>query len=153
MRHADSCTSVQTELAEEKRDDWRLVFTEEDDGIKSWQVREAVPQGISTRDFATSVVVEWRYAEEGPPTKEIRSQLSVFGEHLDPLELSLNSVLVHVIKGGGICEWCYYTRDYNRFMEHLNQLLADKPRFPIQIFHDRDPTWKYWRDIKECIEE
>lgn len=141
-------------MNEETRDDWTLIFTEEDDGIKAWQVRHAVPKGVSTSDFPTSVVIEWRYADEGPPTQEAREQLYAFGAHLDPLDnLTSDSVLVHVIKGGGICEWCYYTREYKRFMEHLNKLLADKPQFPIKILHDRDPTWKYWRGIKECIAE
>lgn len=141
-------------MAEEHRAGWKLVFTEEDDGLKAWQIREDIVSGFAREDFRTSVIIEWRYADEGPPDSDTREQLYAFGKHLELLDnLHGNSLLVHVIKGGGISEWCFYTKSYKKFMEELNIALSGKPRFPIEIFNDDDPSWKYWNGIRECVEE
>lgn len=136
-----------------EKSDWTLTFREEDDGLKSWQVRDEIPSGLTTTDFSRSIVIEWEYADQGPPEKSVREQLQEFGELLDRLDnFECNSILVHVIKGGGVSEWCYYAKSYEKFMLDLNDALSGQPRYPIKILHDDDPTWKYWRGIRECIE-
>jgi hypothetical protein len=37
-------------------------------------------------------------------------------------------------------------------MTDFNAALKGKPRFPIQIVHDRDPAWKYQAGIKKASE-
>ncbi|WP_265594931.1 hypothetical protein [Haloferula sp. BvORR071] len=32
-------------------------------------------------------------------------------------------------------------------MAQLNELLAGKPRFPIEIKHSHDPEWLYWHSF------
>jgi Family of unknown function (DUF695) len=133
--------------------DWTLVFTEEDDGLKSWQVRNEVPAELTTTNFSRSVIIEWPYADHGPPEKCVREQLQAFGELLYGLDnFEHNSLLVHVIKGGGVAEWCYYAKSDEKFMLDLNDALSGQPLYPIKILFDDDPTWKYWRGIKECID-
>ncbi len=141
-------------MQEAEKSDWSLVFTEEDDGLKSWQVRDEVPKGVNVEDYSRSIIIEWRYADEGPPDSKTRQHLNTFGALLDELDNTTgNSINVHVIKGGGVCEWCYYAKDYTVFMQELNKTLAGHPRFPIAILHDEDPTWKYWNGIKEIIRD
>ncbi len=60
--------------------------------------------------------------------------------------------VVHVYTGAGIREWCYYAKSYDQFMEDINRMLAGKPRFPIQILHNRDAIWEYQAGIKKASE-
>jgi hypothetical protein len=135
------------------RSDWTLTVTQEDDGNKYWQFRKDVPTGVREADFPTGVTLEWTYADEGPPDKQTLEKLNAFGGHLSALNDDPdNSWLVHVTKGSGFCEWCYYVKDYERFMQGTNAALKGKARCPIEINFDNDPEWSYWRGVKECIE-
>ena len=89
---------------------------------------------------------------KAPPDSKTRQHLYTFGALLDELDNTTgNSISVLVIKGCGVCEWCCYAKDYSVFTQELNKALAGHPRFPIAIFHDEDPTWKYWNGIKEIF--
>lgn len=140
-------------MTEKPKEDWTLYFTEGDEGPSSWHIRNSFPPELQSTDFPTSVVIEWTYADAGPPNKEVRTQLHAFEELLDSLnDPRENSLLVHIVRGEGVSELCYYCRDYARFMEELNAALRGQPRFPISILHDHDPSWSYCRETKEALE-
>ena len=132
----------------EEKSDWSLITLEAEDGPRVYRIRSAPPAGIEQKAFSESVIVEWRFGE-GLPDKDTNAAMLAFEKHLDPIDdHTQNSLLVHVFTGSGIKEWCYYAKDYDKFMEDLNVALKGKPRFPISILHDHDPAWKYWSGIK-----
>ena len=130
-------------------ENWEMVALKSDDGNRLYRIRSQLPDGLDKAAYSENVVVEWRFADDGLPDKETSAILATFENHIDCLDdAGGNSLLVHVYTGAGIREWCYYTKDYDGFMEALNTALSGKPRFPIQILHAHDPVWKYRDGIK-----
>ncbi|MEW5914797.1 MAG: DUF695 domain-containing protein [Gemmatimonadota bacterium] len=131
-------------------DNWLLLVGEADGEPRTYRIRQGIPDGVARETFTECVIIEWRYADRGFPDKRMTSLHNAFEGILDALnDPKGNSMLAHAYTGGGIKEWCYYAKNYDRFMAHLNEVLAGKPRFPIEIVHDEDPTWKYWTGIRE----
>jgi hypothetical protein len=50
-------------------------------------------------------------------------------------------VLVAVVTGNGTKEWRFYTPSHDDFMRALNEALAGKPKFPIEISSFVDDQW------------
>ncbi len=132
----------------EENGSWDLIALEVEGGKRVYRIRSQAPAGVERTDFRENVIVEWRFGE-GLPDQATSAAMREFENHMDPLDDHAgNSLLVHVYTGDGIREWCYYSKDYDKFMEDLNVALADKVRYPIQILHDTDPIWKYADSIK-----
>ena len=128
---------------------WNLIALETEDGPRIYRIRGEPPAGVEKEIFGESVIIEWRFGG-AVPDKATAAAMFAFERHLDPIDdHTKHSLLVHVYTGSGIREWCYYTRSYDEFMRALNVALAGKPRFPIEILHDQDPTWKYWSGIND----
>jgi hypothetical protein len=142
-------TRRREDLVEEKRQDWTLYETVDDgDGRKLWQLRESFPADLDAAQYPVAVVVEWTYSDDGLPDAETLSALHDFERTLGPLDTDAgNSVLVHIIRGNGVSELCFYARDYDRFIDDLNTTLAGRPRYPIAIEFMDDPGWEYRRSI------
>lgn len=134
----------------QENDGWLMIGGDAEGEKKVYRVRLDAPAGVEKSEFANCVILEWRYDESGLPDLKTTALHKAFEALMDPLnERSGNSVLMHVYTGGGIKEWCYYARDYDRYMEELNRVLTGAPRFPIEILYDSDATWKYWGAIRE----
>lgn len=134
---------------EELREDWTQYVTNDDeDGEKFWELRDSFPSGFDAALYSTAVIIEWHYGDAGLPGKATLLALHELEEHLSPLnDPGGNSILIHIIRGGGTSELAYYVRDYQQFIYALNQALAGKPRYPIQIEYFPDPAWEYRRSI------
>jgi hypothetical protein len=136
----------------EKNGDWTIFVVEADGEKRIYRLRLEPPAGLVTSEYSNCVIVEWTFGDALPdqPLQEVHK---AFEAHMDPLGFNNpNSLLMHVYTKPGMKEWCYYTRDYPAFMTELNTALAGKPRFPIDILHDKDPGWKYWSQVKELVE-
>jgi hypothetical protein len=130
---------------------WTITTLETEDGPRVYRVRQMIPEGLSKQEYSRVVIIEWPHGNQPLPDDQTLKAMLAFEELLDPLDNHLeNSLLVHVYSGAGIREWCYYTKNYDWFMQELNRALSNKPRFPIQIVHDNDPAWKYQAGIKEA---
>ncbi|AXQ30538.1 DUF695 domain-containing protein [Solimonas sp. K1W22B-7] len=137
-------------MASEAEEEWTMILLEVEDERRLYRMRLAPPEAVDPARFCESVIVEWRYADAGLPDRETNAAMMAFEELLDALDDPAgNSLMLHAYTGAGIKEWCYYARDYAQFMRDLNTALKGQPRFPIEIFHDHDPVWKYWNGIKE----
>lgn len=132
---------------EDVRQDWTMYDTHDDAGHKLWLLRESFPDGLEAAAYPVAVVVEWNYADDGLPDADTLATLHAFEARLGPLDDGGNSVLVHIIRGHGLSEVCWYTRDSEVFMAGLNALLAGQPRVPIGIEFMDDPDWEYRRGI------
>ena len=140
---------------EEPRQDWVIYETnDEGDGPKIWQIRESFPKNLDPTEYPTAVVVEWTYSDDGLPDSEMLSAMHSFENLLDTLNTEAgNSFLVHIIRGSGVSELCYYVRDYKQFMAGFNEALSGQQRYPIEIEFMNDPDWEYRRSILETFSQ
>lgn len=136
---------------EELRQDWTQYETNDEDvGPKLWQIRDSFPANLDPAQYPVAVIIEWAYADDGLPDLETLSSLHAFQGCLDSLNTnSGNSFLVHVIRGSGVSELCYYVRDYSQFIAEFNHSLSGQPHYPIEIEFINDPQWEYRRSILE----
>ena len=134
---------------------WQIIALEsEDDGKLVYRMMIEKPTKIDCGQFTENVSVTWHFADEGLPSTEIGGVLRQFEGFVDSLDdLEGNSFLTFVFSGRGMREWSYYVKDYDKFMEMLNDALATKSPFPIEIEHSHDPDWEYWSGIKEHVAE
>lgn len=116
-----------------------------------YRIRLERPAGVVLSEYENCVIIEWTF-QNALPDKVLSEVHRIFEGHMDPLaHNNPNSLLMHVYTRPGMKEWCYYTRDYPAFMTELNTVLAGKPRFPIDILHDKDPSWKYWTEVRDLV--
>jgi hypothetical protein len=109
---------------------------------------------IDTNNFTENVSISWQFSEEGFPDKEMSETLRTFEHYLKSMDdPDSNSFLVFAYTGYGKREWSYQAKNYESFMQELNDNLADKPQFPISIEHSHDPDWEYYNGVKEVISE
>jgi hypothetical protein len=136
----------------DKNGDWSMFVAQAEGGDKViYRIRMERPEDVVPSDYENCVVIEWTF-QDALPDKVLSEVHKIFEGHMDPLgHDNPNSLLMHVYTRPGMKEWCYYARDYPAFMTELNAALAGKPRFPIDILHDKDPAWKYWSDIRDMV--
>ncbi|MBF7074433.1 DUF695 domain-containing protein [Glaciecola sp. MH2013] len=134
---------------------WNLIAIEDEDGSKRlYRFFENATSGINKNEFTESISIYWQFADDGFPDNEVSEVLKVFEEFMEPLDDSQNnSFVTFVYTGYGKREWCYQAKDYALFMDQLNDALAEKPMFPIEIEHSPDPEWEYYSGIKEMLTE
>ena len=134
---------------------WQIIALEDaNDGKLVYRMMFEKPTKIDCGQFTENVSVTWHFADEGLPSSEIGEVLRMFEGLVDSLDDSDgNSLLTFVFSGRGMREWSYYAKDYKKFMEMLNDALASKPRFPIEIEHTHDPEWGYWSGVKAHVTE
>lgn len=134
---------------------WQIMkLDHEEDGMLVYRMLMDKPIKVDCDQFTENVSVSWQFADEGLPSAEMGDVLRQFEEFMQALDDHMsNSFLVFVFSGRGMREWSYQAKDYDKFMEMLNNVLASKPRFPIEIEHSHDPDWKYWGSIKKFLKE
>jgi hypothetical protein len=108
-------------MAQKPKEDWSLHTDPlAEEGPSSWQLRESFPVGFVQSEFQTAVIVELRYAEGGRPSPQALKKLHEFESLLDPLnDGRYNSLLVHIVRGDGVSELCYYCKSYEQFIKGL----------------------------------
>ena len=58
------------------------------------------------------------------------------------------AMLALVSTGENLREWTYYAKSEHEFMVRLNNALAGKPAFPIDIHPAIDPTWAMYEKFR-----
>jgi len=132
--------------------DHRIYLHPNDEGATMFTINPDELQSALTSSHATSVVIEWQYGE-GMPNTEMNLLLEILDISLKPLRESAENVVTHTTLGNGCREICFYTTNYDQFMEDINSCLDKLPRLPIQILNDSDPDWKYAKQMREMIQE
>jgi hypothetical protein len=89
------------------------------------------------------VIIVWRYdSESGQPAVGERQRMDEMEDLLGPVvESGGLATLVLVSTGDGLREWTYYARSEESFMSGLNDALAGRPPYPIEIHIADDPGW------------
>lgn len=101
------------------------------------------------------IVLVWRYqSDKGMPVLEERQRMDAMEDALEPFVGKDNlASLALVSTGENLREWTYYARSEDEFMDRLNQALAGKPAFPIEVHTAADPQWDMYETFKAGVEE
>jgi Family of unknown function (DUF695) len=140
------------ETLQDELEDWRIVkaHNEASGELAIFRIRMAKPSRPDIASFGTAVVITWRFQGQVPRADVNQRQLA-FERALDPLSMEGEAELVQVTTGMNRKEWLYYVQSSDAFMARLNALLADHPRYPIEIEFHEDPEWHLWRDIVDSL--
>lgn len=137
----------------EENNTWLMTAFQYDDGTgKIFRVRKTPPSDACEQTLSTCVVVEWPL-DGDMPSKELMAHINTFEDALESLNSENGeSVQFHIITGGGIREYCYYTTSYEWFINEFSELLSQLPRYPVNIEYQENTDWRYWRKILELAE-
>lgn len=101
------------------------------------------------------IILAWRYqSERGMPVLEERQRMDAMEDALEPIVEKDNfATLALVSTGENLREWTYYVKSENEFMVRLNQALAGKPAFPIEVHTASDPQWATYETFRAGVKE
>ena len=111
---------------------------------------QSVPEGSVESDYPYLISVYWPYTpanEGGMPDAETNEDQIVFEDALENLDKSGVSHLMLVVTGNGRKEWHWYVKDIEDWMQRLNDSLAGKPVFPIEIENSKQPDWSLYHNF------
>jgi hypothetical protein len=101
------------------------------------------------------VILVWRYnSEHGMPNLVERQRMDAMEDALEPLlEKDHFATLALVSTGENLREWTYYGKSEDGIIALINQALAGKPTFPIEIHTADDPNWTAYEAFRANIRE
>lgn len=91
------------------------------------------------------IIILWEYeSETGQPSTDEHNQMNIFEDVLGPLLFKDEfATLALVSTGENAREWNYYARSEDEFFVRLDEAIGEQI-FPIEIYVETDPTWKYY---------
>ena len=101
------------------------------------------------------IILEWKYqSENGMPVVTERQLMDSMEDLLGPqVEKGGLAKLALVSTGENLREWTYYAKSEAEFMAGLNNALAGKPAFPIDVHRAIDPTWAMYEKFKAWVKK
>jgi Family of unknown function (DUF695) len=114
--------------------------------------RSEVPAEINAKDYPHLVAISWKYKAQtnGTPSREDTLRMEELEDLLDgALEAKRQAFMTAAVTCNGLREWQWYSKDSDEFTKLLNEALAGKPPFPIEISHQQDPDWSAYRTIRD----
>lgn len=88
------------------------------------------------------------------PALEERERMDAMEDALSPvLEKDGFATLALVSTGENLREWTFYVKSEDGFMRRLNQALAGKAPFPIQVHMAPDPQWSTYETFRGGVRE
>jgi len=141
-----------------------IILSSQDKVKTKWMIAEATngdkkviyrflsekPKTSKTIPLKEVISITWKYGND-MPDKATQESMEKLENALHKLTVDGSSELSLVITGLGSKEWCYYAKDYPKFMKDLNKALTGHKRYPIKISHSKDPEWKYWHSFTDKI--
>ena len=82
------------------------------------------------------------------PSEEVNQGMLGLADTLGKIERPAFCHEAYRRVGCGLREFVFYVSDRNQFMLELNDLLAEHPRYPIEIKFFEDPEWS---ELKQLI--
>jgi Family of unknown function (DUF695) len=91
------------------------------------------------------IIILWEYeSETGQPSTDEHNQMNIFEDVLGPLLFKDEfATLALVSTGENAREWNYYAGSEDEFFARLDEAIGPQI-FPIEIYVETDPTWKYY---------
>lgn len=101
------------------------------------------------------VILVWNYkSPSGMPNRSEREAMDRLENMLDPvIRKRALGTLVLVSTGDNFREWIYYAKSEQAFVAALNEALAGRPRFPIEIHAGPDPQWSTYETFRKGVRE
>ncbi|WP_211442015.1 DUF695 domain-containing protein [Collimonas humicola] len=95
------------------------------------------------------IILVWKYAsDKGMPSTAEQARMNDLENLLQPvIESDDRANLVLVSTGNNLREWTYYAKSEKQFISAINQALAGKPPFPIEIHSAADPQWSSYETL------
>jgi hypothetical protein len=123
---------------------WALAEASDDGRPLVFRFRTGFPSTVKRSRFPLMIAITWRFeSDSGMPSNREKASMDDLEESLSHVvESTGKAVLTVIVTGNEVREWQFYTRSQDEFMRLLNQALAGKPRFPIEISTDDDPDWE-----------
>ncbi len=110
-------------------------------------------QGFQRAQFPARVIVVWRYkSESGMPSKPEREAMDQMEDFLNP-QVEDSSILAFVSTGENLREWIFYATSEDQFLASLNNALAGKQRYPIEVHAAPDPEWSSYSRFRKEVHE
>lgn len=134
---------------------WFTAEGEEDGKPLVFRSR-VVPSGIVESDYPTLLSIFWPYEpanESGMPDEETLDAQIELDDALDELDSLGVSFLMLVVTGNGRKEWHWYVSDGKEWMNRLNELLAGRRVFPIEIESRYEPDWALYHGFISGMDE
>ena len=102
--------------------------------------------------FEWLTVISWNYdgsARKGMPDPRINEQMVLLETTIDKLQERQLCMQVYTKTGDGLKELVYYIGDREEFMRAFNEVLADQPRYPLEIDFYEDPDWSDLKTVHQ----
>jgi hypothetical protein len=100
--------------------------------------------------YPTLVVISWKYdgsMHNGYPDQQSQDMMYKLEDLLAELEDKDVSFRAYGRTGNNLKELAYYTSTQEYFLEKVNVVLMDLPRFPIDITFYQDETWTDYKEL------
>ena len=102
--------------------------------------------------FGHRVDIEWKYVEDpetGLPCGDSKSEMETFEWRMaDALERPGHGILAAAITSNGSKTFCYYVKSIESLSAAIHGIPQEKDPYPITIFAEKDPSWKFFRILK-----
>lgn len=116
---------------------------------EDWQ--ETADSGL----FPICVQIAWhahaRDESNGYPCAQEMQQIEMFHHQLQlQFEKQGDTIIAMVITHDGVNQWVVYSDDLEHIKNDLNQLVAPKNGFPIEVVADEDPDWDTFKKVYQA---
>ncbi|MGY2146712.1 DUF695 domain-containing protein [Pseudomonas azotoformans] len=106
---------------------------------------DAMPPASTRQTLPWLTIISWKYDDSesyGMPSSETNRKMIEFEDTLEKLSDNNNAYLeVYSATGNNIKELAFYIADRKTFMANLNEVLRNKPYYPIDIKFYEDGDW------------
>ena len=122
-------------------DGWSVARSQDPDNGRLLILRFRSSRPPELASCPNLVAIVWPYeSADGMPTRAERTRMNELEDLLEAaIESSKRGILTAVVTGNGVREWQYYAQDADVFLKSVNQALAGRPVFPVQISAEDDP--------------
>ncbi|HDY7993111.1 TPA: DUF695 domain-containing protein [Vibrio vulnificus] len=141
-------TAVATAAPVEDR--WSIGTAEDGGRQLIVRYRATIPDGVLPFVYPNMIAITWKFeSKSGMPSPAEKELMNVLEDSISNIvEPQEQAFLTVVVTGNGVCEWQFYAKDHQEFMRLMNEALAGKPIFPIQVSLQKDPEWVGYHQFK-----
>jgi len=106
---------------------------------------DATPPASTRQTLPWLTIISWKYDDSennGMPSSETNRKMIELEDTLEKLSDNNNAYLeVYSATGNNIKEFAFYIADRKTFMANLNEVLRNRPSYPIDITFYEDGDW------------
>jgi hypothetical protein len=130
----------------------RIVRTEKDGMAILWTYVPEMPNEFDRRSRPWLAVLSWSYngsMNNGMPDVSTNEAMLALDEALGTIEKANFCGEAYRRVGYNLREFVFYVAERESFMGALNEVLADQPRYPLEIKFYEDGDWSDFRKLIE----